>query len=233
MAQNIPNCRGSVKLVNPRSQSVIVRQPLGEKRCSAIGAETRSGRRCSRNVYLGQYCWQHGAKIDGVRVCRSQNGHGLSLIATKSFRRHDVIGTYDGEILTRTALDNRYTGNTIAEYGLCDDADETCVDGRNTNSSFVRFCNDANGTVHVNNARFVYLDHAVYGPAQLVAWRTINPGDEIFVNYGRDYWPRGPRGGRARARVKAPARARVRVKAPARARVRVKAPARARARARQ
>ena len=51
-----------------------------------------------------------------------------------------------------------------------------------------RYANDAKGTTEVkglkNNCRFKILDEKIY----LLAIKNIQAGEEILVNYGRDYW---------------------------------------------
>ncbi len=51
-----------------------------------------------------------------------------------------------------------------------------------------RYCNDPNGFMKVsgfkNNARFEIIKGKVY----IIASRNLQPGVEIFVPYGKEYW---------------------------------------------
>ena len=56
----------------------------------------------------------------------------------------------------------------------------TRSDASASNASAARFANDARGTDKRNNAR--------YRGFNIAATRTVRPGDEILVPYGREYW---------------------------------------------
>jgi hypothetical protein len=81
-----------------------------------------------------------------------------------------------GERLTQAEVNERY-GDDLAQYVICVNS-KRCIDVRDTNSSAVRFANDAHGT----RLRGEYL----------VASGSGIPKDrEVLVSYGRDYWRSG------------------------------------------
>lgn len=115
-------------------------------------------------------------------------GSGMGLFACKTFRRGDRIIEYEGEWITWAQCRKRNEGMEGVGAYYFYISDRKCVDAQNTPEALARYANDAAGFVRLpgvrNNARFeVYR-----GRPYIVASRTIKPGDEIFVSYGRDYW---------------------------------------------
>eukprot|EP01048_Picozoa_sp_COSAG05_P001316 COSAG05_NODE_43_length_25931_cov_49.314636_29_plen_160_part_00 len=151
-----------------------------KKECQQCTAQTNSGRRCKNRTCKSGKCWQHLKRDDGLRVKPSQiSSGGTGLWTTKRIKPNQRIGRYTGESMTRSQLQQRY-GNQTAQYALCSSKNK-CVDARKTNSSAVRFANDARRTQFKNNARLRGLN--------LVAGsRGIPANREIFAAYGPDYW---------------------------------------------
>ena len=149
------------------------------RQCQRCTAQTNSGRRCKNRTCRSDKCWQHLKRDDGLRVKPSQvSGGGAGLWTTKRVKPNQRIGRYTGESVTRSQLQQRY-GNQTAQYALC--SSKKCVDARKTNSSAVRFANDARRTQFRNNARLRGLN-LVVGSSGIPANR------EIFAAYGRGYW---------------------------------------------
>ncbi|MCX8080045.1 MAG: SET domain-containing protein [Bacteroidia bacterium] len=65
---------------------------------------------------------------------------------------------------------------------------DKCIDAYNTPQYKARYANDANGLVRVkglkNNAQYEIHNDKCY----IVATRDIQAGEEIFVDYTREYW---------------------------------------------
>ena len=108
----------------------------------------------------------------------------MGLFTTKPFKKNEKIANYTGEQMRRAQINQRYPGNTVGEYVLCDGkrSSSRCVDGRKTNSSVARFANDARGSTQRNNARFLQRGFGIK------AGRNIPANREVLVPYGRAYW---------------------------------------------
>ena len=159
--------------------------PQSVKECQRCEATTKSGNRCKNRTCRGKLCWQHLKKQEGLRVKPSGiQGAGMGLFTTKPFKKNEKIANYTGEQMSRTQINQRYPGNTVGEYVLCDGnrSNSRCVDGRKTNSSVARFANDAKGTTQRNNARFLQRGFGIK------AGRNIPANREVLVPYGRTYW---------------------------------------------
>jgi len=90
-----------------------------------------------------------------------------------------------------------YRGTITTWAKVKDDADNAyiyflksnyVIDGRNHPKSLGRYANDAKGLVKTkdksNNAKFSDEGLRVF----IIASKDIQPGEEIFVEYGRSYW---------------------------------------------
>ena len=159
--------------------------PQAIRECQRCEGTAKSGSRCKNRTCRGKLCWQHLKKEKGLRVKPSTiAGAGFGLHTTKPFKKNQKIADYTGENLSRAQIDQRYPGNTVGEYVLCegDNANSRCVDARKTNSSAARFTNDARGTNQRNNARFLQRGFGIK------ATRNIPADREVFVSYGKAYW---------------------------------------------
>jgi len=147
---------------------------------------------------------------DGVVIRQSQISRaGNGLFVTRRVLRGDAITEYDGNVITsdearRMREDDRdrashmrkiVDGSSLVIDGLRS-ADVT--PGRGGGS----FANDARDTDFAYNAAFCTTTRVVrevpdrrggvraLGRVWLVATRQIDPGEEVFVNYGAHYWRR-------------------------------------------
>ena len=154
------------------------------KECQRCTANTKRGTRCKNRTCRDDLCWQHLKKEKNLRIKKSQiPGAGLGLWTTRKFKPSERIGKYVGEKMSRDKVDERYPGNTRAEYVLCPTANH-CIDARRTNVSAVRFANDARGTRFKNNAMIRPRADVVRSKPQ----RGIPKDREIFLSYGTAYW---------------------------------------------
>jgi hypothetical protein len=184
-------------------------------KCKAF---TKSGKKCRiKNFRDKDYCHIHLKKKFDVAIGKSNiyiNGHsiGLGLFArshrpvkdmdkikkksTKEnrdkylvFKNKDIIGKYEGEILTKKELDKRYDYKikkgkkfekveTTAPYTIERD-DGKFIDGA-CKRNFIAYANDPHGTKLKTNAKLLN--------DTLVATRNIWQGDEILWSYGKSYW---------------------------------------------
>ncbi len=144
---------------------------------------TLQNRSCRRRTARGQKCWMHTKKELNLRVKDSTVPHGgLGLFtAEKTYKKGEVITPYTGDLLTKKQVDTRYPGNTTGEYVLCQNENK-CVDGRKTTEKGLgRWANSTYKTKYKSNAKYT-------SKFNVTATKTIKPGKEILVNYGRDYW---------------------------------------------
>jgi hypothetical protein len=154
-----------------------------ERECDQCTATAKSGNRCRNRTCRGTLCWQHLKRDSGLRIMRSQvAAAGMGLWTTRRFKPNEKIGKYTGERLTKQEMLERYPNNKRGEYVLCPN-NGYCIDGAKTNSSSIRFANDARQTPHKNNAVFKQgSDVLRAGPQGIPANR------EVFVSYGSAYW---------------------------------------------
>lgn len=104
---------------------------------------------------------------------------------TKTFiPKGSTIVEYTGRISTWAEC-NQMEGNNSYLYYLKDDY---VIDASDDESSMGRYANDAQGLTRVkgvtNNAKFKEDGFHVF----IVATKDIQPGSEIFVGYGKEYW---------------------------------------------
>jgi len=159
------------------------------RECVQCEAKTKSGRRCKRRTCTTPaMCYQHTDIKDGLRVKKSTIPKaGKGLFATKRFRRGAKIANYTGVIKNRQA----YEKDPTHGFGLALNRREV-IDARSTQAGIARYANDCRRSnkrarnCKGNNARLSTNTRAKTG--SIKALKTIKPGSEIFVNYGRDYW---------------------------------------------
>jgi len=149
------------------------------KECQRCNALTKSGQRCKNRTCKSGKCWVHLKRDTGLRVKPSQvSGGGMGLWTTKRIKPNQLIGKYTGERMTKAQVNQRYVTRK-PQYVLC--SGNRCVDARKTNSSAVRFANDARRTRFKNNAR-------LKGLSLKSASKGIPANREIFTGYGSAYW---------------------------------------------
>jgi SET domain-containing protein len=153
-------------------------------RCQAIN---KNGTRCKkRTCKMLPTCHIHSKTLYGVEVKPSTIPNaGLGLFACKYFNRDDIIAPYNGELLTKQELNDRYgrTDGDYAPYGLrmSENKFMDCACERGVASY-------ANANPNNNNAKFA-VDNT-RNTVNLRATRPIRVGEEIFVYYGNTYFRR-------------------------------------------
>ena len=121
---------------------------------------------------------------------------GEGLFATRKFKLNEFICFYDGVNISEEQLkkmDDNY------EYPWSDKDDDgffICINAENPDSGYGRYANDSLIPQHLqgidnmaDNAKIMYdpsLDKSK--PVILRALREIEPGEEIMLAYGGDYW---------------------------------------------
>lgn len=138
---------------------------------------------------------QEAATIgNGVFIAPSTTGGGLGLFAGKDFKGGDFVTLYDGtqEDISkdqRRELLSDYESwshaAALSRYELIQGLKEP-ASGRGGGS----FANHGFGGYHSPNVKFRVLEKNLDKQLYLQALVFIKKGDEIFVNYGHDYWNR-------------------------------------------
>jgi SET domain-containing protein len=116
------------------------------------------------------------------RVGRSRTG--LGLFATEAIRKRTFIAQYKGPWLTNEQADRLEARGSRYLYEI---NSRWTIDG-SSRKNIARYAN--------HSCRPNAESHRMNGKVVLRAIKTINPGDEITYNYGRDYFinvitPRG------------------------------------------
>lgn len=113
-------------------------------------------------------------------------GAGKGLFTTKLIKKGQKIIEYRGEIIDWKEYCKRVKEDK--DGYLVYISRKKCIDAYNTPQYKARYANDAEGLIKdkrfKNNAEYQIIDDKVY----LVAKRDIQPGEEIFVSYSKDYW---------------------------------------------
>lgn len=113
-------------------------------------------------------------------------GAGKGLFTTKFIKKDSKIIQYRGEIIGWKDYNERVKRN---EDGYLFYFNRNyCVDAYHTPQYKARYANDAMGIVRIkgirNNSFYEIEDDKCY----IVASRDIQPGEEIYCDYTRDYW---------------------------------------------
>lgn len=154
--------------------------------CRQCQGTTKAGNDCRRNTCKSlPYCHQHlkselGLFIDTSTIRNAGNG----LFTYTARRANEYLAPYIGKLLSVNQLNEMY-GNHIAPYavrvsGVSDDdgvyLDAACARGI---AAFANHKENANARWAVN-----HQDRSIY----IVATKRIKAGDEIFLDYGDEYF---------------------------------------------
>lgn len=111
---------------------------------------------------------------------------GKGLFTTKAIEKGEMIIEYRGEIINWKEYHKRVEN--------CEDGylffvnRKYCIDAFKTPQYKARYANDAAGITRVkglkNNSEYDVID----GKCYIVAKRDIKAGEEIFVDYSKEYW---------------------------------------------
>ena len=115
---------------------------------------------------------------DGVDVCESLIANaGRGLFATRSFKKNQLITTYDGQVITMKEARTRSRQTHLASR------EGIVIDGITVPAKGCGGGSFANGEplLKHSNAKIV----AILGILALKSTRAIEPWEEIVVHYGR------------------------------------------------
>lgn len=122
-----------------------------------------------------------------LKVKRSQLPNaGKGLFTTTAIKKKDKIVEYKGEIINWKEYENRVKEDKDGYLFFVNR--NLCIDAYNTPEHVARYANDAAGLGRVkglkNNASYEIFGKQCF----IVAERDIAAGEEIFVNYTKEYW---------------------------------------------
>lgn len=122
-------------------------------------------------------------KVDTSTIPNS----GKGLFAKKDFRKGEAICKFSGDLIDDDELYRRDVGGERSSYFI--GVGDKTLDVYNS-KCFARYANDAEGFGKIrgksNNSTIYSSSNSKY--AYICATRDIKAGEEIFVNYGEDYW---------------------------------------------
>ena len=183
---------------------------VGKKGASSSAESTRKLRRRIRKIsYLVEVKTQPNWKRAGVELERDpvnlqletirRKGYGKvevrrslvlgdsgnGLYAVTKIKEGDAFCTYEGvevpeAIITQGVVDRDYVASAIRDHKT---GEMVYVDAQATTSCYGRFAQDPIDD-HLVNAKILWRDKKL----RLIASCDIDPGDEIYVEYGLSYW---------------------------------------------
>ena len=117
-------------------------------------------------------------------------GAGKGLFVKKEFKRGDIVCEYEGEVVPWSVCEKRAeAGHEGYAFFI---TKNRCVDAYFTPEAMGRYANDAKGIGRIeglrNNAQYEIKTRQGEKKVFIVATRTIKVDDEVFVDYGKDYW---------------------------------------------
>jgi len=165
-----------------RNAATVYPLPGHAKQCSATKPNHD---RCKNKVAKqGPMCWVHGKTKQGLEIQKSTLANaGCGLYATREFDRGDEIGQYKGEVIGKRELYQRYH-NGDAPY-VIKVQKNTYVDARKSTSCLGRYLNHK--PPRTANTEFVKPVGRRPKHVNIVSTKRIRPGQELFVNYGKNY----------------------------------------------
>ena len=158
------------------------------RECTRCGSDRVAGGQCSRRTCLyAKRCWQHTKKTEKLQIKPSKiQGAGKGLITTKKRKKGEKIADYDGDNISKAQYNQTDSG-----YGL-EIPGGRVIDAHSTQSCLGRWANNCRkrnkdkGECTGNNAKLTYSTRT--RKAGVKATKTLQPGEEVFVSYGRGYW---------------------------------------------
>jgi uncharacterized protein len=111
---------------------------------------------------------------------------GKGLFTTKPIKKGEKVIEYKGEIINWKEYEKRVAENKDGYLFYVNK--NYCIDAFPTPQYKARYANDAAGLSRVkgltNNCNYDIIEDKCY----IVAKRDIKAGEEIFVNYTKEYW---------------------------------------------
>ena len=158
-------------------------------RCKSI---KKKGGRCKNRTKRTRKCWVHLQQKNNLHVKKSNIPNaGFGLFARrKAIKRGERIGKYNSGRIRSHKLDRYYGVGNVAPYAYCDSDERKarCINANFSAGSALRYANDARRS-NKNNMIMKNIPSRRYKFSAVgFALKKINPGKEIYWNYGKYYW---------------------------------------------
>lgn len=132
----------------------------------------------------------------GVEIKKSQiENAGNGLFATRYFKKGEVVTKYSGEIISRKDADELRGKEKDTHFFAIAMGREVISGLTDPKEAFGKgggsFANDSRGNKSLpynGKLQVIHDEKKGQDSGYITAISDINPGDEIFVNYGKDYW---------------------------------------------
>ncbi len=111
---------------------------------------------------------------------------GKGLFTTKSIKKNTKIIEYKGEIIDWKEYCKRVKEDK--DGYLFHITNKKCIDAYNTPQHKARYANDARGLIKIKGLKNNAIYEVIDGKCYIVSTRNINIGEEIFVDYTKEYW---------------------------------------------
>lgn len=122
-----------------------------------------------------------------LKVKKSQLPNaGKGLYTTVPIEKGEKIVEYKGEIITWKEYTKRVEENKDGYLLYVNN--KRCIDAFSTPQHIARYANDAAGLSRVKGLRNNSYYDIEKGRGYIVSKRKINAGEEIFVDYTKEYW---------------------------------------------
>ena len=160
-------------------------------RCDQCWGISNSGQRCKRITCARlPTCFQHTRTMFGVDIRPSR--HGMGMFALKSFDKDELVAPYIGEKISDNELDKRY-GDDVAPYAINigggQTLDAACTRGLGSYANDYRTDpKDHKKNKASMNAELSDETSTEFGGVWVKAIKKIAPGQEVLVDYGKEYW---------------------------------------------
>lgn len=106
-------------------------------------------------------------------------GAGMGLFAKRAMGEEDTIGYYTGEVITEKEFHDPDRPFSAYVMWVCS---THIIVGEGPKANYTRYIN------HSDEPNAFLVVSTRWKSARFEALRAIEPGEEIFFNYGEDYW---------------------------------------------
>jgi hypothetical protein len=106
-------------------------------------------------------------------------GAGMGLFAKHAIGEEDTIGYYTGEVITEKEFNDPNRPFSAYVMWVCR---SHIIVGEGPKANYTRYIN------HDDEPNAFLVVSGRWKTARFEALRNIEPGEEIFFNYGEDYW---------------------------------------------
>jgi SET domain-containing protein len=113
---------------------------------------------------------------------------GKGLFTDTLIAKGEIVCEYEGEKVTWKECLRRNDAMEGKGAYFFHITDRNCVDAQYTLWALGRYANDASGPGRVNGLRNNAEYSVIKNKPYITAKRTIKPGEEILVSYGKEYW---------------------------------------------